>query len=49
MKTSNDDVYAIGEVTALNMLKDSYISEYFGQIAVKNALLDKGIKVVSAE
>ena len=44
LKTSNDKVYAIGDVTALN-IKAAYISEYFANIAVKNALLGKKAKV----
>ena len=45
MKTTNDNIYAIGNVIAVNLLKASYISEHFANIAVKNALLNEKIKI----
>ncbi len=45
LQTSNDNVFAIGDVTALN-IKSAYIAEHFAIIAVKNALLNKRLKVL---
>jgi len=45
LKTTNQNVYAIGDVIAANLLKSSCVAEYFGEIAIKNALLNKGIEI----
>ena len=46
LKTSNDKVFAIGDAVALN-IKAAYMSEYFANLAVKNALLNKKRKVLT--